>query len=75
MACDQWRGDLDRYLDGELPAAEAAALAAHLRTCAACSGEVLERMQLRRAVQMAGSRYTPSAELRNRIEKKVGSKS
>jgi anti-sigma factor RsiW len=75
MACDQWRGDLDRYLDGELPAAEAAALAAHLRTCAACSGEVLERVQLKRTVQMAGSRYTPSAELRNRIAKKVGSKS
>jgi anti-sigma factor RsiW len=75
MACDQWRGDLDRYLDVELPAAEAAALAAHLRTCAACSGEVLERVQLKRAVQMAGSRYTPSAELRNRIAKKVGSKS
>jgi anti-sigma factor RsiW len=75
MACDQWRGDLDRHLDGELPVAEAAALAAHLRTCAACSGEVLERVQLKRAVQMAGSRYTPSAELRNRIAKKVGSKS
>jgi anti-sigma factor RsiW len=75
MACEQWRGDLDRYLDGELPAAEAAALAAHLRTCAACAGEVLQRVQLKRAVQMAGSRYTPSAELRNRIAKKVGSKS
>jgi anti-sigma factor RsiW len=75
MACDQWRGDLDRHLDGELPVAEAAALAAHLRTCAACSGEVLERVQLKRAVQMAGSRYTPSGELRNRIAKKVGSKS
>jgi len=75
MACDQWRGDLDRHLDGELPVAEAAALAAHLRTCAACAGEVLQRVQLKRAVQMAGSRYTPSAELRNRIAKKVGSKS
>jgi anti-sigma factor RsiW len=54
MACEQWRGDLDRYLDGELAAAEAAALAAHLRTCAACAAEVLERVQLKRSIQMAG---------------------
>ena len=75
MACEQWRADLDRYLDGELPAAEAGALAAHLRTCAACTGEVFERVQLKRSIQMAGARYTPSAELRNTITKSVAAKS
>jgi anti-sigma factor RsiW len=75
MACEQWRADLDRYLDGELPAAEAGVLAAHLRTCAACAGEVLERVQLKRSIQMAGARYTPSAELRNRITKSVAAHS
>ncbi len=75
MACEQWRGDLDRYLDGELAAAESAALAAHLRTCAACAAEVLERVQLKRSIQMAGTRYKASAELRNKITESVAAKS
>jgi anti-sigma factor RsiW len=75
MACEQWRGDLDRYLDGELSTAEAAALAAHLRTCAACAAEVLERVQLKRSIQMAGTRYPASAELRNKITRSVSAKS
>ncbi len=75
MACEQWRGDLDRYLDGELAAAETAALAAHLRTCTACAAEVLERVQLKRSIQMAGARYTASAELRNKITKSIAAKS
>ncbi len=75
MACEQWRGDLDRYLDGELATADAAALAAHLRTCTGCAGEILERVQLKRSVQMAGARYTARAELRNKITKSVAAKS
>jgi len=75
MACEQWGRDRDRYLDGELTTAEAGALAAHLRTCAACAGEVLERVQLKRSIQMAGTRYTASAELRNKITKSVAPKS
>ncbi|MFZ0198299.1 MAG: anti-sigma factor [Candidatus Sulfotelmatobacter sp.] len=75
MACEQWRADLDRYLDGELERTQAAALAAHLRTCAACAAEVLERVQLKRSVQTAGARYTASAELRNKITKGIAAKS
>ncbi|MGA8441161.1 MAG: zf-HC2 domain-containing protein [Candidatus Sulfotelmatobacter sp.] len=75
MACEQWRGDFDRYLDGELATAEAAGLAMHLRTCAACAAEVLERVQLKRSIQMAGTRYTASAELRNKITRSVTAKS
>ena len=75
MACEQWQGDLDRYLDGELATAEAAGLAAHLRTCAACAAEVLERVQLKRSIQMAGTRYTASAELRKKITSSVTAKS
>jgi anti-sigma factor RsiW len=39
MPCENWTEQLDTYLDGELPAAEARALDEHLRgcpTCAAC---------------------------------------
>ncbi len=75
MACEQWWGDLDRYLDGELATAETEALAAHLRTCAACAAEVLERVQLKRSIQMAGTRYRASAELRNKITKSFAAKS
>jgi anti-sigma factor RsiW len=59
VACDEWGEKLDRYLDGELAPAEAAALSAHLRGCAGCTAEVLERVQIKRSVQAAGRRYAP----------------
>jgi len=74
MACEEWRGKLDRYLDGELASGEAAALGAHLRGCAGCAADVLERVQLKRSVQMAGRRYEPGTELRSKITKMVATK-
>jgi anti-sigma factor RsiW len=79
MACEQmaskeWSGQLDAYLDGELGSAEASALGAHLRKCTACAADVLDRVQLKRAVQTAGKRYAASAELRSRIAKSVATK-
>jgi anti-sigma factor RsiW len=75
VAFDEWREKLDRYLDGELTPEEGAALSAHLRGCAACTAEVLERVQIKRAVQVAARRYTPSAEFRKKITKSVAAKS
>jgi len=75
MACKEWRGKLDQYLDGELTPAENAALGAHLRGCAECTADVLERVQVKRSVQMAGPRYEPSAALRSRITKMAAAKS
>lgn len=69
MPCETSRSQLDAYLDGELTAADAAGLEAHLRNCAACSAEALQRSQLKRSVAAAGKRYTPSSELRARITK------
>jgi anti-sigma factor RsiW len=74
MACDEWGEKLDRYLDGELAPAEARTLGAHLRECAGCAADILERVQLKRSVQMAGKRYEPSAELRNKITKSVAAR-
>ena len=74
MGCEQWRGKLDSYVDGELDAAESNALGAHFRECAACAAEALGRVQMKRSVQMAGKRYAPSAEFRNRIAKSVTDK-
>jgi anti-sigma factor RsiW len=74
MGCEQWRGKLDAYADGELDPAETNAVGTHLRGCAACAADVLERVQMKRSVQMAGKRYAASAELRNRITKSVAAK-
>ena len=69
MGCEEWRDKFDLYVDGELASPDAAALSAHLRSCHACANEVLERVQLKRSVQIAGKRYAPSAQLRAKILK------
>jgi anti-sigma factor RsiW len=74
MACEQWRGKLDAYVDGEVDPAEASVLGAHLRGCAACATDVLGRVQMKRSVQTAGKRYAASAALRNRIAKSIATK-
>jgi len=71
MACEQWRGKLDLYSDGDLAPADEAALRAHLNSCAACAVDVLDRVQLKRSVHAAGKRYEPSAQLRAQIAKTV----
>ena len=71
MGCDQWTEKLDPYLDGELPADELRAVAAHLRGCAACAADALGRVQQKRAVRDAGQRFTPTPAFRARIEKNM----
>jgi anti-sigma factor RsiW len=71
MACDLWRAKMDAYADAELPAEEMRALDAHLRACPACAGDALSRVQWKRAMQLAGKRYTPSPDFRRRIEQQT----
>jgi anti-sigma factor RsiW len=71
MACDQWREKLDLYADGELAPAEEAALRAHLQGCAGCAADALDRVQMKRSVQIAGTRYEPSPQLRAQITKTI----
>jgi len=71
---DAWTEKLDTYLDGELPASEMSALDSHVRSCSDCAAEVLGRIQLKRAVQTAGKRFTPSADFRERIQKMSAAK-
>jgi len=66
---DAWTEKLDTYLDGELPASEMSSLDAHVRSCPDCAAGVLQRVQLKRAVQTAGKRFAPSADFRARIQK------
>jgi anti-sigma factor RsiW len=74
MSCEQWRGQLDAYVDGELDPVEARTLGEHLRTCSACAADALERVQMKRAVQVAGQRFAASAELRHSVMKSLSAK-
>ncbi len=47
---------------------------AHVRSCRSCSADALTRVQMKRAIQAAGKRYTPRAEFRKRLQQKIASK-
>ena len=68
MLCESWKTKLDTYLDGELPEEEMRAFDAHVRGCSSCSADALTRVQMKRAIQVAGKRFTPSAEFRKQIQ-------
>src|SRR5579863_5289374 len=74
MVCESWNEKLDTYLDGELPEAETRSFDAHVRACHSCSADALTRVQLKRTIQMAGRRFTPSAEFRRRVRQSIAPK-
>ncbi len=71
--CESWKVKLDTYVDGELPPEEMRAFDAHVKTCPTCAADALARVQMKRGIQSAGMRFTPSAEFRQRIQRKVAS--
>ncbi|HKV80930.1 MAG TPA: zf-HC2 domain-containing protein [Candidatus Sulfotelmatobacter sp.] len=71
MACESWSAKLEAYVDGELASSDMASLAQHLRQCAGCAAEALEQVQMKRAVAVAGKRYQPSAQLREKLQKSL----
>ena len=64
MVCESWKTKLDSYLDGELPEQELRTFDAHVRGCSSCSTDALARVQMKRAIQVAGKRFVPSSEFR-----------
>jgi anti-sigma factor RsiW len=74
MVCDSWKAKLDTYLDGELPEEEMRAFDAHVRGCPSCAADALARVQMKRAIQVAGKRFAPSAEFRRRMQQRVARK-
>ena len=60
---------LDTYLDGELPESEERAVREHLRSCSSCAADALDRMQMKRSIQMAGERFRPDPAFRARIQR------
>lgn len=49
--CEDYSTPINDYVDGTLPAAERAALEAHLASCASCERTVADLSQMRRAAQ------------------------
>ena len=74
MVCETWQTQLDSYLDGELPSEQMRALDTHMRSCASCATDILARVQMKRAVQVAGRRYAPSAEFRRQVLGRIASR-
>src|ERR1700674_5921268 len=74
MVCESWKAKLDTYLDGEIPEKEMRTFDAHVRNCPSCSADSLARVQMKRAIQVAGKRFTPSAEFRKRMQQSIAPK-
>jgi anti-sigma factor RsiW len=71
MSCELWKDRLDAYIDAELPSDEMTWCAEHLRSCAACASESLNRMQLKRMTQLAGKKFVASPDFRARIQRQA----
>ena len=74
MVCECWKEKLDTYLDNELPEEEMRTFDAHVRSCSSCSADALARVQMKRTVQVAGRRFTPSADFRRRMQQSIAAK-
>ncbi len=74
MPCGQDRQTLAAYLDGEVQAEQGNALEQHLRTCTECAAEVATMLSLRRTMRAAKTRFTPSAQFRQKIQSQVAPK-
>jgi anti-sigma factor RsiW len=74
MVCESWNAKLDTYLDGELPEAEMRTFDAHVHSCHPCSADALARVQIKRTVQVAGRRFTPSPEFRRKVQQSIAAK-
>ena len=67
MNCDQTRELLDAYVDGELPAAQAIAVAEHLATCAECSEAYEQLLTTVRTLREGLVKYRAPDLLRARV--------
>jgi anti-sigma factor RsiW len=74
MVCESWKAKLDTYLNCELLEAEMRTFDAHVRSCLSCSADALTRVQMKRAIQVSGRCFTPSAEFRRRVQHRIASK-
>jgi anti-sigma factor RsiW len=67
MECSDARRLIPAKIDGELDAAGATALAAHLEGCAACAGRAAEQQEWRAVIKRRAPRYAAPAASRARL--------
>jgi anti-sigma factor RsiW len=74
MVCEPWKTQLDTYLDGELTSEEMHGFDRHIRRCSSCAADALARIQMKRTVQAAGKRFTPTSEFRRLVQQSIVAK-
>ncbi|HWG39942.1 MAG TPA: zf-HC2 domain-containing protein [Candidatus Acidoferrales bacterium] len=67
----EWREKIGLYVDGELEPRAEQAIAGHLQSCADCSSAVLEQQTLKKAVRIAGKRFTAPPELYASVQRQM----
>lgn len=70
MSC-QWRDKVALYVDNELDPAALQDFSAHLATCGECPAAVSEQMELKKALRVAGARFTAPPELHAAIYRSI----
>jgi len=68
------REKIGLYVDGELEPSQEQAVASHLQGCAECSAAVLEQQALKKAVRVAGKRFTAPPELYASVQRQMAPK-
>jgi anti-sigma factor RsiW len=72
VICRVYEEQLSAYLDGELPAARAARLEAHLRVCPHCRGELNALIGIAEHIRAASRQLEVSQEFDQRVLRAVG---
>ncbi|HKD81827.1 MAG TPA: anti-sigma factor [Candidatus Angelobacter sp.] len=70
MSCE-WQEKTGLYVDGELEPAAQQAFATHLESCTGCATAVLEQQELKKAVRIAGKRFSAPPELYAQVRKQT----
>lgn len=67
----EWREKIGLYVDGELEPREEQAITGHLQNCADCSSVVLEQQALKKAIRVAGKRFTAPPDLYVSVQRQI----
>jgi anti-sigma factor RsiW len=67
----EWREKIGLYVDGELDPRAEQAIAGHLQGCVDCSSAVLEQQALKKAVRVAGKRFTAPPDLYASVQRQM----
>ncbi|HET8890896.1 MAG TPA: anti-sigma factor [Candidatus Angelobacter sp.] len=71
MKSCEWRNKIGMYVDGELEPAAEQAFAGHLQSCVECPAAVLEQQELKKAVRIAGKKFSAPPELHAAVFRQV----